>query len=764
MRAKSFVKTQSNPIGSQCDRMILALACFSVLQMSPKIDRDAYGVPHIVAATIDQAFFEAGYAVAQDRLWQMENSRRLARGRLAEAFGPRYIPSDREILTTGYTDRELDMQFEALPASERAEIQRYVDGVNAWIDEATEKKSLPQQYAENDLKPEPWTTTDSIAITVRLFRIFGTGGAGQLRNMAVLAYLDGQPNAKNRKLDVLDDFLWQNDPEATPTVRPEDDPLARNHYEFPKFDRATSIERLANLPKANLFELLPGLSLALSEVSKTTAQTINVPFKTGSYCVVVSPKRSAVHYPILMSGPQMGFSTPSIVHEISMDAPEMRVSGMDVPGVPGVAIGATPNFAWGLTSGVAPTDDIFYFKTDGKDGYRYGAARKALEVVKRVLKIKGRADEVVEQRRTLAGPVLISTQSGYLFARKSSYWMREAQGLDAVLSLPAAKNADEIEAAFLKAPVSFNAFYATTTGDIGWRYIGAIPKRADGLDPRLPTPGEPKYDWKGMIPPDQMPHQRNPKSGLIANWNNKPAAWWPNLDTPIWGKIFRNSAILTQLTAPAISVQQVESTAWGIARMDEDFPYFEPYFKLAATRLGGDSNSKLISAIALAYDGRTIDGSQGASLFLAWKKALREELFVGAVGNFVSPDLFQTAAQPTVMLRALERKTVVDYLRGRKSGDVAVAAMNTAVSRLTESSGTNPADWRFKAPGIRIDAEVPIPYSNRGTYIQILELAAKVSGRNVMPPGESEFGPHAHDQSPLSRAWIFKPMWLAFGG
>ena len=80
---------------------------------APAIQRDAFGVPHIRASTWVMAFHDAGYAVAEDRMWQLENSRRLAR--LAEVFGPSFAASDREVLKGGYTDAEIQEQVNRLP-------------------------------------------------------------------------------------------------------------------------------------------------------------------------------------------------------------------------------------------------------------------------------------------------------------------------------------------------------------------------------------------------------------------------------------------------------------------------------------------------------------------------------------------------------------------------------------------------------------------------------------------------------------------------
>ena len=52
-----------------------------------RIVRDARGVPHVFASNHRDLFFGYGFAVAQDRLFQLEFLRRKARGRLAEVLG-----------------------------------------------------------------------------------------------------------------------------------------------------------------------------------------------------------------------------------------------------------------------------------------------------------------------------------------------------------------------------------------------------------------------------------------------------------------------------------------------------------------------------------------------------------------------------------------------------------------------------------------------------------------------------------------------------
>ena len=57
------------------------------LQRPVKVEFDRYAVPHVRAADEQDMFFAQGYLHAQERLWQMEMSRRFLSGRMAELFG-----------------------------------------------------------------------------------------------------------------------------------------------------------------------------------------------------------------------------------------------------------------------------------------------------------------------------------------------------------------------------------------------------------------------------------------------------------------------------------------------------------------------------------------------------------------------------------------------------------------------------------------------------------------------------------------------------
>src|ERR1700712_4835531 len=59
-----------------------------------EVVRDEAGIPHIFASTSADLQFGLGYAMAEDRLWQMDRLRRRAFGRQAEVMGSAYLAAD----------------------------------------------------------------------------------------------------------------------------------------------------------------------------------------------------------------------------------------------------------------------------------------------------------------------------------------------------------------------------------------------------------------------------------------------------------------------------------------------------------------------------------------------------------------------------------------------------------------------------------------------------------------------------------------------
>ena len=111
-----------------------------------RIQRDRFGVPHIFANSERALFYGNGYAVAQDRLWQMERYRRDGRGEMAE-IDPKALARDRDVRKLGFTEAERQQRFESLTSKHQLQIRAYIEGVNAWMNEASTAGKLPEGYA-----------------------------------------------------------------------------------------------------------------------------------------------------------------------------------------------------------------------------------------------------------------------------------------------------------------------------------------------------------------------------------------------------------------------------------------------------------------------------------------------------------------------------------------------------------------------------------------------------------------------------------------
>jgi penicillin amidase len=354
--------------------------------------------------------------------------------------------------------------------------------------------------------------------------------------------------------------------------------------------------------------------------------------------------------------------------------------------------------------------------------------------------------------------VILNSRVGKaVYSVASSFRNRELSGIASLIDLYNAQTGAQINTAIARVPVTFNLFYATTRGEYGYRYAGLVPYRARGVDPRFPTPSGPNTEWQGFVSSNQMPHATSFRSGLIANWNNKPVSWWPNFDTPVWGTPFRNQALLDAIPSGKLGRFDLERAAWQIARRDtETMGIFSEHFRDAVRSLAADDP---LRRYIENFDGWYVEGSVGALLYDSAVEHLRTELFRPSVGTFLQPTIFETVIQPGTIKKALERRTKFDYLGERRAGEVVLAALRKAFDSLKESQGDDPSKWTFRPGSINVRGQRPIPYINRGTYIQITELSPIPAARSVASPGVAESGAHQYDQADLARAWTYKPMW-----
>src|SRR5690349_9599895 len=176
------------------------------------IHRSAFGVPTITGASQARMWFGAGWAQAQDRMVQLELTRRAVEGTLSEIFGPSELSQDETVRTFLYTPAELTAQFQSLPAATRMAITEFADGINAYeasayASAASEAQQVPYEFfvlgqalgLSGPYRPAPWQAEDTVAVGNFLARQFGGGGGSELTNLQFLQYLENELTKNHTK-------------------------------------------------------------------------------------------------------------------------------------------------------------------------------------------------------------------------------------------------------------------------------------------------------------------------------------------------------------------------------------------------------------------------------------------------------------------------------------------------------------------------------------------------------------------------------------
>jgi len=148
------------------------------------IARDALGVPHISAASEDDAYFAQGYVTAQDRLFQMDGLRRLAAGDLSEIVGKAALELDRDSRRLRMR-RIAESAYASLPPQDRAPLAAYARGVNYFIQ--THLHALPLEFTLLGYDPRPWSVVDTILIGLHMYRDLTTTWKDEILKRDMLA-------------------------------------------------------------------------------------------------------------------------------------------------------------------------------------------------------------------------------------------------------------------------------------------------------------------------------------------------------------------------------------------------------------------------------------------------------------------------------------------------------------------------------------------------------------------------------------------------
>ncbi|MEO1368075.1 MAG: penicillin acylase family protein, partial [Acidobacteriota bacterium] len=133
----------------------------SILDAPVTVRRDAHGVAYVFAESEADLIRAQGFVVAQDRLFQLEFYRALIDGRLAEVVGRGGFESDVQVRVLGLVENAR-RHARVLDPGPRAYLQRYADGMNAYIERCAD--DFPVELGVVGLEPSPWTVVDLMSV------------------------------------------------------------------------------------------------------------------------------------------------------------------------------------------------------------------------------------------------------------------------------------------------------------------------------------------------------------------------------------------------------------------------------------------------------------------------------------------------------------------------------------------------------------------------------------------------------------------------
>ncbi|MDH3531530.1 MAG: penicillin acylase family protein [Gammaproteobacteria bacterium] len=451
------------------------------LGSSAVIERDATGIPTILAANRQDLAFATGFVHGQDRYFQMDTIRRKAAGELAEIFGSAAVAQDKRYRLHRFRSRARDV-LALLHASERRLLERYAAGVNAGLDSLG---AAPFEYYLLATDPQPWLAEDSVLVLYTMF----------LQLNDARAMRDIRRGLVHRVLPA-EVYAW-----LYPQGTSWDAPLmgtARPPMPLPSADTYSLRGVRDDAPPADERDKEPLFGSNNWAVSGTL---------TGSGRAIVA---NDMH---------LGHSAPNIYYRARLVMTEGRsreVTGVTLPGSPFVVAGSNGKVAWGYTNSYGDWADAVLLRPGAApDSYRTPDGDAAFAVYRELIEVRDAEPVVLRVRDTVWGPVLDDID--YPDGEIAVSWIAHAP--EAVnLKIVDMETVDSVYAAMDVANTMGippqNFVVGDTDGNIAWTIAGKIPRKS-GFNAMLPADWSESPGWTGWLDPADYPRIVNPDNGRI---------------------------------------------------------------------------------------------------------------------------------------------------------------------------------------------------------------------------------------------------------
>ena len=600
--------------------------------------RDRAGIPHVFGSATADVYFGVGFAMAQDRLWQMDRLRRRALGRQAEILGASFVASDTAHLTVG-VDRMAAEEPSRMDGRTYEETAAFVRGINRAIERFG--ADLPVEFRMLGYAPAPFTVGDVVAIA----RGFWWSLNGRLDRIMAAEAAKLLPEA------------W------------------REIYLTPE-----ASEHLV-VPPAGWPDVAAPMAAGTDDA-------------TGSNNWAVSGARAGGHA-LLAGDPHQPFWVPSSWYEYGLHGPEDDAAGAGPVGMPGLWWGSNGTVAFAITNNMAMTRDLYREEVDPADGGRYrdGDSWRRFDERMVSIPVKGEAIRALVVRSTVRGPVvnaIIPTMAEGGDPATSLRWVG-AEHLDdirASINVGRAKNWDEFRDALRDWSVAvFNWVYADAKGNAGYQMAGRVPIRGRATA-GVRDAGNPADRWLGYIPFDGLPNRYNPASGFVASANQRIVE--PGYKYPIYGAYsqghrgIRIDQAFDGSTADRAHTIALQNDVKSV-RAERSAPHV-----VALLKGSGDADAEAVAGLLAGWDCLYTTASVAATVFetfmFHWQR--------GTLAVHVAPRLLDLAVQQTNLCVHLLAHPQAEYFPGGTKA-AAVRAAQASMATLRGRLGADPKGWNW---------------------------------------------------------------------
>ena len=502
---------------------------------------DEFGVAHITGETREDLAFGAGWVTARDRGLLVQLGRGPARAAVADipgidAFG--LITSGQSFVPSAATEQLVTDQIDLIIETYGDEGREIISDAQAYAD------GLTAYWVANDVDEAPATVNDVIAVTALIGSIFGAGGGSETANAEYLSRLQNALGEEQGRL-AWEDTLRFDDPEAPTTIE------ERFDYGVLTGGEVTGSVVIDEGSVVSLDPRQPAGEEAAAGVDEIVLYDAagTPPFREASNFLIVDQEASVNNTTLAVMGPQLGYFYPEIVQQIHLSGPGIEAQGVAVPGLAMyLLIGRTENYAWSLTSANHDVRDVFaevLCNPDGSaptrdsDHYEFDGECRPFEIFE-----AGTLNGVpLRYPVSVHGPVIgtaLSEGRPIALTRQRSTFGRDGLNLAGLKDMTEgdASTPEAFWEAADKFGFTFNWGYANRDA-IAYFSSGYLPKRAEGLDRRLPTLGTGEYEWQGFLGQDEHPHAAGHPSGRLLNWNNQSAPGFMHGDGNPYGSVHR---------------------------------------------------------------------------------------------------------------------------------------------------------------------------------------------------------------------------------